>query len=131
MNRIRFSVFFDFSLVRTGWKIYPVYRGRERENGRSFRFATPNLSSPRKLGKASYVTLFASYHPFLVIPLFDPCSWNYIRIRYITGKLERKRGGKVSRESIYCNTSMGEIVNGGMKEGWVKRWMGMELNICS
>lgn len=104
---------------------------RERENGRSFRFATPNLSSPRKLGKASYVTLFASYHPFLVIPLFDPCSWNYIRIRYITAKLERKRGGKVSRESIYCNTSMGEIVNGGMKEGWVKRWMGMELNICS
>lgn len=46
-------------------------------------------------------------------------------------KLERKRGGKVLRESIYCNTSMGEIVNGGMKEGWVKRWMGMELNICS
>lgn len=88
MNRIRFSLLFDFSPLpnaRTGWKIYPVYGEKERENGRSFRFATPNLSSPRKLGKASFVTLFASYSPF------DPCSWNYIRIRYITERSERKR----------------------------------------
>lgn len=40
---------------------------REGENGRSFRFATPNLSSPRKLGKASFVTPFASYHLLLLL----------------------------------------------------------------
>lgn len=42
---------------------------REGENGRSFRFATPNLSSPRKLGKASFVTPFASYHLLLLLLL--------------------------------------------------------------
>lgn len=87
-----------------------IWREREREKGRSFRFATPNLSSPRKLGKASFVTLFASYSPF------DPCSWNYIRIRYITERSERKRE-EYWGKGLYYDTSMREVINNRDENG--------------
>lgn len=102
MNRIRFSVFFDFSLVRTGWKIYPVWRERERERERAeFSFRDTEFIFPEEIRKGILRHAFRELPPFPRHPSLRSMLLELYPDTIYHGKVGKKTGWKSIEGKVF------------------------------
>lgn len=97
MNRIRFSLLFDFSPLpnaRIGWKIYPLYGEREREREREeFSFRDTEFIFPEEIREGIL------RHAFRELPSLRSMLLELYPDTIYHGKVGKKTGG-VLRERV-------------------------------
>lgn len=100
MNRIRFSVFFDFSLVRTGRSI--LYGGRERERERAeFSFRDTEFIFPEEIRKGILRHAFRELPPFPRHPSLRSMLLELYPDTIYHGKVGKKTGWKSIEGKVF------------------------------